>query len=72
MASNRRDVTRRAELVRTVGEIIVRGRVSVVTVDGLTECLQIPPAAAARIIEQLVSAGVLVETRRGVWRPAAP
>ena len=71
MYSNRRDIMRRAELVRTVVEIIVRGKAPVVTVDGLAEALDVPPQAAARIIERLVNAGVLVQTKHGVCRRAA-
>ena len=70
--SNRRDITRRAELVRIVAEIIVRGKTPVVTVQGLSEALAVPPQAATRIIERLVSAGVFVQTRHGVWKRVGP
>lgn len=63
---DRRDTARRAELVRAVLEI-VHGQAPVITVNYLQASLQISPAAASRILERLVSAGLLVESTPGVW-----
>ena len=67
---DRRDTTRRAELVRAVLEV-VHGQAPVITVDYLQASLQISPEAASRILERLVSAGLLVESGPGVWVRAA-
>jgi hypothetical protein len=64
---NRRDTTRRAEVVRTVLEEIVHGGSPFVTIEGLRASLEVSPEAASRIVDRLVSAGVLVETGTGVW-----
>jgi hypothetical protein len=69
---NRRDTTRRAEVVRTVLEEIVHSGVPVITIDGLRDALHVSPEAATRIVERLVSAGLLVEVRSGVWTRVAP
>jgi hypothetical protein len=69
---NRRDTTRRAEVVRTVLEEIVHGGAPFVTIDGLRDSLQVSSEAATRIVERLVSAGVLVEAGPGVWTRVSP
>lgn len=69
---NRRDTTRRAEVVRTVLEEIVHGGSPFVTIEGLRNSLQVSPEAATRIVERLVSAGVLVQAGQGVWTRVAP
>jgi len=38
-----------------------------VTIEGLKEFLKIPEEAARRIIENLISAGILYEVSSGVW-----
>ena len=72
MELNRRDTTRRAEVVRTVLEEIVQGGAPFVTIDGLRYSLQVSPEAATRIVERLVSAGVLVSAGHGVWARVSP
>jgi DNA-binding Lrp family transcriptional regulator len=69
---NRRDTTRRAEVVRTVLEEIVHGGAPFVTIEGIQDSLQVSPEAASRIVDRLVSAGVLVETGEGVWTRVSP
>jgi MarR family len=69
---NRRDTTRRAEVVRTVLEEIVHGGAPFVTIDGLKDSLQVSSEAASRIVERLVSAGVLVQAGHGVWTRVSP
>jgi hypothetical protein len=68
---NRRDTTRRAEVVRTVLEEIVHGGAPFVTIDGLRKSLQVSPEAALRIVERLVSAGLLIQAGQGVWTRVA-
>lgn len=72
MELNRRDTTRRAEVVRTVLEEIVHGGAPFVTIEGIQDSLQVSPEAASRIVDRLVSAGVLVETGEGVWTRVSP
>ena len=72
MELNRRDTTRRAEVVRTVLEEIVHGGAPFVTIEGLENSLQVSPEAATRIVERLVSAGVLVEAGEGIWTRVSP
>jgi len=69
---NRRDTTRRAEVVRTVLEEIVHGGTPFVTIEGLQDSLQVSPEAATRIVERLVSAGVLIEAGEGLWTRVSP
>lgn len=71
MDLDRRDTTRRAEVVRTVLEEIVHGGAPLITVDGLRDSLHVSPDAATRIVDRLVSAGLLVEVRSGVWTKVA-
>ncbi|HLG58870.1 MAG TPA: hypothetical protein VI485_26225 [Vicinamibacterales bacterium] len=67
MSPDRRNTARRAEVVRTVLEEIVHTSVPVITVDSLQDSLQVSPEAATRIVQRLVSAGLLVETQAGTW-----
>jgi Mn-dependent DtxR family transcriptional regulator len=69
---NRRDTTRRAEVVRTVLEEIVHGGAPFVTIDGLSDSLQVSSEAATRIVERLVSAGLLTQAGQGIWTRVAP
>jgi Mn-dependent DtxR family transcriptional regulator len=70
--ANRRDTTRRAEVVRTVLEEIVHGGAPFVTIDGLQTSLQVSPEAATRIVQRLVSAGLLTQAGQGVWTRVSP
>jgi len=64
---DRRNTARRTEIVQAVLDEIVHGGVSVVTVDRLQESVQVPSEVAKRIVDRLVSAGLLTEAGRGVW-----
>jgi predicted transcriptional regulator len=64
---DRRDTTRRAELVRSIVAGIVRNPYAVVTTESLQHWLHIPRAVADRIIERLVSSGLIREVAAGVW-----
>jgi hypothetical protein len=57
--------------VRTVLEEIVHGGAPFVTISGLQTSLQVSSDAASRIVERLVSAGLLVEAGSGVWTRVA-
>lgn len=69
---DRRDTARRAELVRSVIEEIVHNGVPVLTIRDIENSLQVSSEAAARIVERLVSAGLLVEARKGTWVKVSP
>jgi len=69
---DRRDTARRAEVVRAVLEEIVHNAVPVITIDSLQDSLRISSEAATRIVQRLVSAGILVEARAGTWVKVSP
>ena len=68
MGIDRREKGRRAEVVRTVVAHVVQNPETTLTLQALQEDLNVPPEAATRIVERLVSAGVIREVRRGVWQ----
>jgi predicted transcriptional regulator len=70
--ADRRDTARRAEVVRTVLEEIVHNSVPFITIESITKSLHVSTEAATRIIERLVSAGILIETRQGIWIRVSP
>lgn len=72
MEADRRDTVRRAQVVRTVLEEIVHNSVPFITIETITKSLHISTEAATRIIQRLVSAGILVEARDGIWIRIAP
>ena len=61
-----------AEVVRSVIEEIVNNGVPVLTIRDIENSLQVSSEAAARIVERLVSAGLLVEAREGTWIKVSP
>jgi DNA-binding IscR family transcriptional regulator len=65
--AERRERGRRAEVVRAVVAHIVQNGEGDVTLQSLEESLNIPREAASRIVERLVSAGVVKPVRAGVW-----
>jgi hypothetical protein len=69
---DRRDTAKRAEVVRSVLEEIVHNGVPVLTIRDIEDALQVSSEAAARIVERLVSAGLLVEAREGTWVKVSP
>jgi hypothetical protein len=71
-ARDRRDHARRAEVVRSVIEEIVHNGVPVLTIRDIEESLQVSSDAAARIVDRLVSAGLLVQAREGTWVKVSP
>lgn len=64
---DRRDITRRAELVRSVVAGIVQNPYAVITRDSLQRWLHIPGAVADRILHRLVASGLVHEVGSGVW-----
>jgi hypothetical protein len=67
MAEERRDKTRRAEVVRAVINRVVQNPSVTLTVDTLQQWLQVPMDAAERILTRLVDSGLMREVRRGEW-----
>ena len=67
----RRDISRRADLVRWVVNEIVQNPGIQVTTATLAQWLQISVDAAQRIVDHLVEAGVLREVSSGVWSRTA-
>ena len=63
----RRDLEKRAELVRWVVTQIVQNPGVQVTTDTMSKWLQVRGEVAERIVDHLVEAGLLREVRRGVW-----
>ena len=63
----RRDLARRAELVRWVVREIVQNHGIQVTTELVEHWLHVSNDAAQRIVERLVEAGLLREVRRGVY-----
>jgi hypothetical protein len=63
----RRDPTRRAELVRNIVAGVVRNPYAVVTTESLQNWLRVPSGVAERILNRLVSSGLLREIEAGVW-----
>ncbi|HZM61696.1 MAG TPA: hypothetical protein VFB85_17920 [Vicinamibacterales bacterium] len=72
MEPDRRDTARRAEVVRSVLEEIVHNSVPFITIETITSSLHVSTEAATRIIDRLVSAGLLVEAREGIWIRVSP
>jgi len=67
MGIERRQTGRRAEVVKAVVTHIVQSPEGTVTLEGLQDSLQVPRDAATRIVQRLVSAGIVREVRNGVW-----
>jgi predicted ArsR family transcriptional regulator len=67
MAIDRRDSRRRMDVIRLVVDQIVHNPESRVTIQNLTDSLDIPDDAARRIMDNLVKAGLMYEVRPGVW-----
>lgn len=64
---DRRDTARRAELVRSIVAGVVRNPYAVVTRESLQHWLHVPRAVAERILDRLVSSGLIREVDAGVW-----
>jgi DNA-binding IscR family transcriptional regulator len=64
---DRRNIARRAELVRSIVAGVVRNPYAVITSDSLQQWLHVPRAVAERILTRLVSSGLIHEVSAGVW-----
>jgi hypothetical protein len=71
MREERRNIRRRAALVRRVIDGIVRTQTVTLTVDTLREWLDVPREAAQRILRTLASSGLVQQVDQGVWARAA-
>ena len=71
MGIEHRGVERRAKVVQAIVDHVVRNPDATVTLQRLHESLGVPIEAAARIVENLVKAGLLREVREGVWSRVA-
>lgn len=67
MQQERRDRTRRAEVVRAVIDRVVQNPSVTLTVDTMQQWLNVPVEAAERILRRLVDSGLMREVRRGEW-----
>ena len=67
MGTERRDVRSRAAIVQRVIEGVVQNPSVTLTVSTLQQWLGIPVEAAQRILDRLVSSGLVREVQRGVW-----
>lgn len=67
MEQERRDKTRRAEVVRAVIDRVVQNPSVTLTVDTMQQWLNVPVEAAERILRRLVDSGLMREVRRGEW-----
>jgi hypothetical protein len=63
----RRDIEKRAELVRWVVTQIVQNPGVQITTDTMSKWLEVQDDVAERIVDHLVEAGLLREIRQGVW-----
>jgi hypothetical protein len=67
VTKERRDTTRRAELVRWIAQEIVQNADIQVTAELVAQWVHVPITAANRIIQHLVDAGLLKPLGGGVW-----
>jgi hypothetical protein len=72
MAEERRNLTRRADVVQAIVTDIVQNPGATLTVQSLVGWLGIPDDAAERILHRLMASGLIREIRRGVWTRAEP
>ena len=67
MPIDRRDKHRREQVIRLVVSHVVQNVHQTVTIESLTELLNIPAHGVHRIVTGLVNAGILREVSTGVW-----
>ena len=67
MGSERRDINSRAAVVQRVIDGIVQNPSVTLSVNSLQQWLGVPFEAAQRILDRLVSSGLVREVQRGVW-----
>jgi DNA-binding IclR family transcriptional regulator len=67
MAPERRNLAKRSEVFERIVHRVVENPHARVTRGDFPAQLKVPPAAAERILNTLIEAGVLAETEKGVW-----
>jgi DNA-binding IclR family transcriptional regulator len=67
MASERRDVRKRAEVFQKVRANVVENPSAAFEFEGFHRLLGVPEAAARRILANLINAGVVEEVGHGRW-----
>jgi Fic family protein len=67
MQEERRNLRARARLVQQVINDVIQNPSVTLTVNNLQTWLGIPLDAAQRILQRLVSSGLVQEVERGVW-----
>jgi predicted transcriptional regulator len=70
MGEERRNIAERAAVVRQVINSIVQNPSVTLSVNTLQTWLGVPMEAAQRILQRLVSSGLIREVQRGVWARA--
>ena len=70
MAEERRNLSRRADVVQAVVADIVQNPGAKLTVHSLEQELGIPADAAERILRRLMDSGLVREVGRGIWARA--
>ena len=70
MGEERRNIAERAAVVRQVINSIVQNPSVTLSVNTLQAWLGVPVEAAQRILQRLVSSGLIREVQRGVWARA--
>jgi hypothetical protein len=64
----RRNITYRASVVQRVVDGVVQNPSVMLSVGMLEQWLGVPADAAHRILNRLVSSGLITEVQRGMWR----
>lgn len=67
MGRERRNLTKRADVFQRVVQDVVANPDACFTRESFRARLEVPDAAAERILGNLISAGVLAEREKGVW-----
>lgn len=67
MEEERRNLSRRAEVVKRLVENVIQNPSVTLTVETVRDWLQVPMEAAERIMQRLASSGLVREIQRGVW-----
>lgn len=70
MSEERRNLSRRADVVQAVVADIVQNPGARLTVQSLEQGLGVPAEAAERILRRLMDSGLVREIQRGVWARA--
>ncbi len=71
MGKERRNLSSRAAIVRRVIDGVVQNPSVTLTVNTLQQRLGVPMDAAQRILDRLVSSGLVREVQKGIWARGA-